>query len=497
MKIPLRRADRLALLIAVAGLFVTGFIAERVYERVPHIEDEFALLWQAEIMAQGDLYRPSPDQEKSFLIPFVVDVEGRRFGKYPPGWPAALSLGARLDAAGWINPLLSSVVLWFTYRLARKLLNPGLSLLAELLLLSSPMFLMLSGTYMSHMYSLLLTLGFMLAWNDLFLNRNPDSHLPRWLLICVAGGTIGLLFLTRPLTAAAVATPFTIHGVILLIRQPRQVWKALIAIGCIGLGIGTLLLLWQWTLSGDALTNLYTLWWPYDRIGFGLGHGVTESGHNLSLAYYNTRFSLRTGLHDLLGWPYLSWILLPFGLVGLYRKRLIWLFTAVFISLVIGYGLYWVGSWLFGPRYYFEAIPGLVILSAAGFGWLGGWLTGKAGDHRWRKILSLGVLSFLMLTNVLFYLPLRVGGMHGLYQIDRQSTVRFNAENPARTLIIVKAPHWFQYARYLFQMEPFSESPLLIAWSRGLTIDQKLANSYGERMVYYFDVETGALEPLQ
>ena len=36
-----RSADWVALLIAAAGLVVAGFIAERVYERVPHIEDEW------------------------------------------------------------------------------------------------------------------------------------------------------------------------------------------------------------------------------------------------------------------------------------------------------------------------------------------------------------------------------------------------------------------------------------------------------------------------
>jgi hypothetical protein len=484
-----RRADWIALLIAALGLVVAGFIAERIYERVAHIEDEFALLWQAEVMAEGDIYRPSPENQKSFLVPFVVDFEGRRFGKYPPGWPAALSLGARADAAGWITPLLACAALWFTYRLARKVLDPGLSLLAQALLLTSPMFLMLSGTYMSHMFSLLLALAFMLAWSDLFLKTKVVPVVPQWLLVCVAGGAIGLLFLTRPLTTIAVAIPFAVHGLILLIRQPREVWKPLISIGAIGLVISTLLLIYQWTLSGNALTNLYTLWWEYDRIGFGPGIGVTENGHNLSLAYYNTRFSLMAGLHDLFGWPYLSWILLPFGILGLRRERAIWLYAATFVSLVGAYSFYWIGSWLFGPRYYFEAVPAMVLLSAGGFGWLGGWLGSGKNNRRWRKPVSLGLLSMLMAANIIYYLPLRVGGMQGLYQIERKSAARFVVDEPGRTLIVVRAPHWSQYARYLYQVEPFSDSPLLIAWSRGDEIDQALEKAYKNREIYYFAVE--------
>jgi hypothetical protein len=491
MTLKARTADWVALVIAAAGLLASGLIAERVYERIPHLEDEFALLWQAQVMADGEITLPSPDFERSFLVPFVVDHEGRRFGKYPPGWPAALSLGARLDAAGWVNPLLSAVVLWFVYRLARKLLNPGLSLVAELLVLSSPMFLMLSGNFMPHMFSLLLTLAFILAWVDLFLQEHKEPALPQWLLVGVAGGSIGLLFLARPLTAMAIAVPFTLHGLTLFAPHQRDQRGAVLLIGLVGVSIGALLLIWQWALTGDPLTNPYTLWWPYDRIGFGPGIGVTESGHSLYWAYYNTRFSLRAGLHDLFGWPYLSWILLPFGLFAMSSRRLTWLFTALFVSLVITYSFYWIGSWLFGPRYYFESLPALAILSAGGFGWLGGWLADSGGRVRARRLLSLSILTLLILGNAIFYLPLRVGGMKGLYQIDQQTAARFVVEDPEQTLIIIKTPRWFQYARYLYQVAPFRDDLLLIAWSRGPGGDEALIRSYRGRNIYYYDVETG------
>ncbi len=496
MKMETRLANSIAVLIAIAGFFVTGFIAERVYEHVPHVEDEFALLWQAEIMAEGDFYRPSPEHERSFLIPFVVDFDGRRFGKYPPGWPAALSLGARLDAPGWVNPVLAAACLWLSYRLARKMLTPALSLLAQLLLFSSPMFLMLSGNYMSHMYSLFLTLGFMLAWSDLFLKTEIRAKVPRWLLIFVAGGCIGLLFLTRPLTAVAVAFPFVVHALFLMVRRNRRVRTELLGISLIGAAIGALLFIWQWLLTGDVLTNPYTLWWHYDRIGFGPGIGVTESGHSLYWAFLNTRFSLRAGVHDLFGWPYLSWFLVPFGLFGLRKRCAARLLASVFVSLVLAYGFYWIGSWLFGPRYYFESITVLTILSAGGFGWLGGWMASPQAARRARRFISIGLLTMLMLANAIFYLPLRLGGMKGLYQIDRPSANQLIVEEPAHSLIIVKAERWFQYARFLYQVEPFGESPMLIAWSRGPQNDEELMQSYKDWDIYYFDAAVDESEEI-
>ena len=72
--------------------------------------------------------------------------------------------------------------------------------------------------------------------------------------------------------------------------------------------------LWQFAVTGDPTLNPYTLWWPYDKIGFGPGVGVLPQGHTLRIAWINTRFSLWVGSRDLFGWARYSWIFLPFGL---------------------------------------------------------------------------------------------------------------------------------------------------------------------------------------
>ena len=95
-----------------------------------------------------------------------------------------------------------------------------MGLLAELLALSSPMFLMLSGSFLSHTLSLFLALVFQLAWLDSFPLRGAsrEKQAPDELVLVTGAGSLGLLALTRPLTAAAVAFPFLLHGVYLLAR---------------------------------------------------------------------------------------------------------------------------------------------------------------------------------------------------------------------------------------------------------------------------------------
>ena len=161
-------ADRIALILSLVAILVTFMIADRVYENISHIEDEIAYVWQAQAIAQGHLTLPSPPNPKNFLVPFVVDYNGQRFGKYPLGRPALLAVGIRLGLRQLVNPLLAGLGVWLTYRLGKKVFGETVGLLAAGLTLSSPFFLMNSGTLLSHPFGLVLSAAFALAWIDAF-----------------------------------------------------------------------------------------------------------------------------------------------------------------------------------------------------------------------------------------------------------------------------------------------------------------------------------------
>jgi len=484
-----RFLDVLALLLALSGLMVTAWVSDDVFERIPHIEDEFAYLWQAEVMADGQISQPSPETPKAFPFPFVVDHEGQRFAKYPPGWPAALSIGARVNIPWLVNSLLAGCSLWLIYRLGTKILGRGVGLLAEFLTLSSPMFLMLSGSLLSHTLSLCLALAFQRG-------ASGEQRVPEILILIAGAGSLGLLALARPLTAVAVAFPFALHGIYLLARGKPGEKKKLLILVLVTSGVASLLLIWQWTLGGSPFRNLYTLWWPYDRLGFGADIGVTESGHSLYWAIQNTRFNMSAGIHDFFGWPYLSWLFIPFGLIVLCPRRDGKLVLAVFISLVIAYGMYWPGSWLYGPRYYYEGLPSLAICSAAGVTWLGGWMGNWRGTVRWRRLSVLGMAAFLVMLNLLFYIPARVWGMRGLYQITRRPMDALVEVAQEDALIIVHTQKWFEYARLLPLVEPFQEGGLIITCSGGSEADDDVIRVYRERRVYhYYPDNPGRLYP--
>jgi hypothetical protein len=271
-----------------------------------------------------------------------------------------------------------------------------------------------------------------------------------------------------------------------MLRGTPRSRRAVLAVGVLAAGLAALVLVWQWALAGDPLRNLYTLWWPYDRIGFGPGHGVAEAGHSLNLARINTRFSLRVGRHDLFGWPYVSWIFAPVGLLAWRRRVEAWLLASPLPVLVLLYALYWVGAWLYGPRYYIEALGALAVLSAAGITALAGQWT-PVKRRRWRGIGVGAVVLTLLFLNIGFYLPARLRQMTGLYDMRRADGQPLEALALDRALVIVHPlTSWTQYGALLRLTPPFADGDLLLAYTRGTETDRKLAQAYADRPVFHY-----------
>ena len=488
-------ADRIALVLSLITILVTYFVTEYYFEAIPHLEDEIAYVWQAQAISEGNLSVPSPPQPKSFLVPFVVDNNGQRFGKYPLGWPVLLSFGIRLGVRSLVNPLLAGLGVWLTYRLGKKILGETVGIIAAGLTLVSPFFLMNSGSLLSHSFGLVLSAAFVLAWLDGFGERTSER---RWIPSLTAGLTLGLLALTRPLTAVAVAFPFIFHGLFLILKGDRQTRLHVLCVGGVALGVGSITLLWQYAVTGDPLLNPYTLWWPYDKIGFGPGYGRTEQGHNLHLAYINTRFSLRVGYSDLFGWGTFSWIFLPIGLLAMIFRRNLRgiLVAAVFPSLVLFYMAYWVGAWLYGPRYYFEGLFSLTIVSAAGIAWLAGWPTQPgeswrvySGWKRLRPLVVLGLVLILVAGNIVYYLPNRLQVMRGLYGMERADLEPFmteQAQDLAPALIVVHPKNWMEYGVLLELQTPSLDTPFIFIFSGGKRKDLALMDEFPERKFFHY-----------
>jgi 4-amino-4-deoxy-L-arabinose transferase-like glycosyltransferase len=504
------RTDRFALILCFASLFINALVANRVFENIPHLEDETTLVWQAELITRGQVMVPTPPSPQSFLVPFVVDYHGYRFGKYPLGFPVLLSFGMRLGARDWVNPFIAACTLWLIYRLGKKLLDEKTALLAVFLTAFSPFFLINSSNLLTHAWSLFLSVCLALAWLDTFFYK---PQVPGGLTLLVAGLSLGVLALTRPWTAVGVALPFFAHGLFLFWRGTPADRRLVLIIGLLAGAVASIHFLWQAVLTGSPWLNPYTLWWPGDQVGFGPGIGFRPGGHTLIAGIWDALFSLVVASHDLFGWPWLSWIFLPFGLLAIRANPPAKWVSLVFPSLVFVYIAYWVGAWIYGPRYYYEGLYSLTLLSAAGIAWIyrrlplpelaihraensrrpGFHFVNLAGITKksLASILFTCLLGLLIAGNLALYAPLRLSSLYGLYHANRALLTPFSdpkAQIKTPALIIVHDTTNFHPYETLTQLsDPFLDTPFVFALSKDPAVDQALAADFPDRKVYYYD----------
>ncbi len=373
----------LAIVLVAFSFFMSALVSRTVYERLPHLEDEITYLFQARMLARGQAVIDSPDPARPFWQLFVVDREGKRFGKYPLGWPMMLALGVQLGQLWVINGFLAAGTAALAYRLGRELFDPDTGVIAASLVAFSPMALLLNGSLMGHTAALFVSTLFLYGYWRL---ERGGQH--RLLWGALAGLALGLLVINRPLAGLALAVPFIAWSGVRLaraviswqssvvssqseagdppgaVREPplqfrlslSHLWRTLAPLLVLGVIAGLLTLiipLYSYLATGNPRQNLYVLVWPYDQVGFGEGYG--RNIHTLEKGLRQTRWDLSLFAADAFGWQDgpmpdeavrlrtnsvywpavgLSWVLLPFGLaLGLGRR---WWWWAVWLAGGIG-----------------------------------------------------------------------------------------------------------------------------------------------------------------
>jgi 4-amino-4-deoxy-L-arabinose transferase-like glycosyltransferase len=480
--------NKLILILCLLAFVVTAAVAYFAFERLPHLEDEVAYLFQARTMALGRLTVPSPEIEQAFWTPFVLDYQGQRFGKYPPGWPGVLAAGVLAGAPWLVNPLLAALSLYLVYRLGITHYDERVGLLAAALGLTSPLFLVLSGSFLSHLVSLVWLLLFSLWFLWTAQGRS------RWFALG-AGIALGMAFLTRSLTAVAYAAPFIAYSLLQVLSRRQPHWPRYLLVAAAGALVAALLPVYQWAVTGDPWLNPYVLWWPYDRIGFGPDIGAMAGGHSITYAWINLKQDLSRAATDLLGWPALSWLPLVLGLSLRPRRARDWSLLAPFACLVIAYLFYWIGSpaRLWGPRYYFEGFGGLWLLGAVGL--LKVWDWARDEKRRWLRPALASVLVLAVAVGLIANLPYRLGEAHGFYGITRSQLDPIEEAGLHNALVIVYAERWLEYGAMLGQASPLLDDDVVYARGQGAAVDTQIMALFPNREVFYLKDSVLSTEP--
>lgn len=399
--------------ILAASFAFVAYVALVQYHAEPHILDASAYFFQAKIFASGQLAAPIPRDLSAFQGPFMVAWHGRWFAQYAPATSAVLAIGIVLHVPWLVEPLLGTAALWGMYLLGRRMYGPWTGVLAVGLAALSPFYAYLAASYLSHTVALVCAVYYVV-----FLLRFVERRRVRDLGF--AAGMLGAMFCARELSAAvvgivSVAWVVALYGRDLWRDRGRVLPAVLVGGATLLLGVAVYFL-YNWAQTGSPVVSPRTLFSPADRYGFGDGVGFYGK-HTLAAGLVNLDQLLIALLIDLYGWPfYLTLALVPLALLrGDTARRWDWLNLSVAAGLALAMvGYFYHGIYL-GPRYLYEAVPFLALLTARGILALAVWcqrIVGmlamgvKASETELvGRVVAGALLGVLILCNLGFYLP--------------------------------------------------------------------------------------------
>jgi hypothetical protein len=368
-------------------LLGAALLTTRLYHQLPHILDAVSYVFGASTLRSGRLALEAPDLVDAFKGPFEVVWRGQWFSQYPPGAPVAYALGSLVSLEWLAGPTACVVLIGATTWTARELFGHGVGLVVLAFGVLSPFVLFQSGSFLSHP----IAGGLLAAALACFVVGERTSSM-RW--FGAAGALLGVGFLTREAASVLFALPLVARAI------ATRRWLALEWLIACGLPFVAIYLLYNDAVTGNALLLPRTIFDASDRFGFGDGFGFHRR-HTLAAGLANTDELLTLLQFDLLGWPPLfglAILVVPF-LLGRARS---WDAVAGFgvLAFVAAYTAYFYHGVALGPRYYFEAVPWLLLLAGRG-----AQVLAQVGGSR---LIVATLVCALSLNNVLFYLPTEI-----------------------------------------------------------------------------------------
>jgi len=498
--------------LACAAFGVLFYISHNVNQAMPHVPDELSYVFQAKVFASLHLTVPIPRPKEAFDFFYpsmLVDSGGHWAGIVLLGHPLVLAIGELVGAVWLIPPVLGGLSILLIYRVGRQIHGAQVGVIAALLLAFSPFFQMTASNLMSHntaVFYLLACLFLITA------NWKRKS-----LAYGLAGLFFGLFLNTRPLTAAALVPPF---GLLFLSdffvsRGERMaIIRRSIAFAAAVLVMVGAYYLYSLATTGSLDTGYAANMNLESMVGFGAKNSVARG-------MLNEQAQLSSLLIVLNGWPLfigLGLVLLPFMLGSRSRWDFFLLLAAVFAMGV--WTAFEASGLMYGPRYWYEAVPFLMLLAARGltllqdrvayWAHLIGGRAGLAGP----PVATSGVLTYGLLLVLLGisvhgwmlgkhfdtpqtdYAPRTISELKGFNGANDRLLRQLADMDLHNALILVKScPNWQCYGMVFWKNDTDFNGD--IVYARDIPQMQKALTPYLGRKMYRADYGQGTIEPFE
>ncbi len=461
-------------------------IAIFAYHRIPK-GDALWPYFQTKIFARACLFAPAPFDFRFFATPTIIH-NGKWFSYVSPGHALTLLPFYLLNITWLAGPLLGTIAIWLLYRLTYALTDRKTARIALLLGITSPFMLFLFGSHEFHVTSTFFTILALFS-----IQRSSSSPTANHLWSLLAGLALGIVFLSRPYTAIGVGIPLIIF---FIIRNRRGILPFSLA----GLSMVFLHLLYNHFLTGNPLKFPYQLMGAYHGIGFSPEFGAPTfnlSGHSPFKMLINLCYNIFVLSLQLYGWLFLSGIFLIFGITRRQSHRL-WLIWAPALGLVIAYLLYWFhGITPWGPKYWSEALPAFIIITAIGIRGAPDLLGNRTA---FRPDLPLRLLPFLILYSLLVYLPVHfhyfASGRWGETPKIAHQVWRAGIHNAVVFIHTDERSGSFDYTSAFIFNDPFLKADVIYPRDLGEEENRRFLKQFPGRAAYIYDFNNETFLPL-
>jgi len=488
-------------LLGVYAAFLTVVLALSwtCYRFIPGYDDSIAQYVHGKFIAAGHLLLKSPPSRNFFPMWMMVN-DGKWYAQYEPMHESMLALGHLVNAPWIINPLEAALTQVLIYLLARRIFGEGTARIAAILCITCPFMLFLSAEFMNHVtalfYTTLLTYCYVVAMDT----ASYDMSKAKWWtqsswLSLAAGLSLGAVFLTRPLDAVGVGIPFALDALSRFRKAPRRYYKTFVLMAVASIACVAFSLWFNVQTTGEALL---------------FPTGKYHSDSNLGAMGYDAHSSIWRGISkaqdewsrlnlQCFEWPLPSaFFALLFCLLPI-KNRHAWLLVGIVVShtLVNMGNMY--ASTVFGPRYMYEVVSSLILLTAAGITrmplLLQPFKIPMPPREVWYGIMALPLL-FWCGTTAFMVMPARVKTYTHYFNNhpDFYNAMIEQCQKPALIFIGRGADAESKYKWVAFTNPPDNSKEVIFAVDRGDEQDRELVPFYPGRTVYIENM--GKLMPL-
>ena len=449
----------------IGCILMCGSISWHIFDGVPGFIDSCIYMFQARLFAHGMLSAPIPPEPQFFGAAHTI-LSDKWYTMYPPGYPTILALGVLFRISWLVNPLLGALTVVCIYLLAKELYGDDTAKLSAVLACTSSFFLFMSSEFASHTSTLFfVTLAF-LSFVWIVKKKRP------LLSALVCGTCIGIALLCRPYTTAWICVPMGIAAIV--IRKELSFRHILIGFIPIIVACIAFLAYNNATTGNPLLFGYIALHGKKHYPGFHkalwssqfhtITHGVKYVfGYLNALSYY------------LFEWPMSSLFFACFFLAYGKKKFWEWLLVGWIAALLVGHFFYFFNKLDFGPRFVYESLPALILLTSRGVALSTQFITARwktLSDVQARNVLCL-MLMGLFLFAFLFNMPATVKSYQN-YGKDVTIQKYLDENDVSQALVFVKEGRAY-WVHYPFNA-PFAK-PHIYAKHRG-SENKKLAERF-------------------